>query len=113
MTARPLPMLCLATAVVVDLLFAAISENACPASLQERFTNPPAAAKPFIYWYWRSGYVSDKGIAADIEAFKNAGVGAVYILNVDRFPKPGPAPPYSKELNRRLRSSTVSGYHYS
>lgn len=36
--------------------------------LEAGFRNPPAAAKPRIWWHWVNGHVSREGITADLEA---------------------------------------------
>lgn len=44
---------------------------------EEAFRNPPAAAKPIMIWQWMDGLVSKEGITADLEAYKEAGIGGV------------------------------------
>ncbi len=46
-------------------------------SLAEAFRNPPESAKPLIIWQWMNGVVSREGITADLEAFKQVGLGGV------------------------------------
>ena len=50
--------------------------------LRQLFDAPPESTKPYMYWYWLNNNVSAKGITADIEAMKRAGIGEVYIGHV-------------------------------
>ncbi len=50
--------------------------------LRQLFDAPPESTKPYMYWYWLNNNVSAKGITADIEAMKQAGIGEVYIGHV-------------------------------
>src|SRR5579863_379555 len=61
--------------------------------LSTQFARPPAAARPWVYWFWNNGNVTKAGITADLEAMKRAGIGGVIIMDVvERFaPPPGPA----------------------
>lgn len=60
-----------------------------PAQLREQFLHPPAAAKPWVFWYWLQGSVSREGITKDLEAMKEAGLEGAYLM-----PIKGPAPSY-------------------
>lgn len=42
---------------------------------EEAFRDPPAATKPIMIWQWMDGLVSKEGITADLEAYKEAGIG--------------------------------------
>jgi hypothetical protein len=63
------------------------------ADLAGQFHNPPATARPWVYWFWNNGNVTKAGITADLEAMKRAGIGGVIIMDVvERFaPPPGTA----------------------
>jgi hypothetical protein len=50
--------------------------------LDKVFQNPPARSEPYMYWYWLNNNVSAKGITADIEAMKKAGIGEVFIGHI-------------------------------
>ena len=73
------------------LFFAAVitlgaSQPASPAAegpaLEARFKTPPAAARPWVYWFWINGNISKKGITADLEALQKAGIGGVLWMEV-------------------------------
>ena len=51
-------------------------------TLRETFATPPESTKPYMYWYWLNNNVSAKGITADLEAMKQAGIGEVFIGHV-------------------------------
>lgn len=47
------------------------------------FAQPPASARPWVYWMWMDGNLSRPGITADLEAMRRAGIGGVIIMEVD------------------------------
>ncbi|MDR3246845.1 MAG: glycosyl hydrolase [Prevotellaceae bacterium] len=51
--------------------------------LEENFTNPPAASRPGVYWYFMDGNLSAEGVTKDLEAMKQAGIGYVLFLEVN------------------------------
>src|SRR5512133_1039358 len=53
--------------------------------------SPPAAAKPWVYWFWLNGNITSNGISADLEAMQRAGIGGVLIMEVDQGAPAGPA----------------------
>lgn len=46
------------------------------------FEDPPASARPWVYWFWINGNISKEGITADLEALEQAGVGGVLWMEV-------------------------------
>ena len=51
-------------------------------SLQQQFTKPSEEAKPWTFWYWMFGAVSEEGIKADLEAMKEVGLGGAYLMPI-------------------------------
>ncbi len=51
-------------------------------ALEQNFLNPPASAKPWVFWYWMHGAVSKEGITADLEAMKEVGIGGAYLMPI-------------------------------
>ncbi|NLP09771.1 glycosyl hydrolase [bacterium] len=47
------------------------------------FRQPPASARPWVYWFWMDGNLSKEGITADFEAMAQAGIGGVLSMEVD------------------------------
>jgi hypothetical protein len=43
--------------------------------LEAGFQNPPESAKPRVWWHWMNGNITKKGIKADLEWMKRAGIG--------------------------------------
>ena len=52
-------------------------------SLARAFAQPPASARPWVYWMWMDGNLSREGITADLEAMNRAGIGGVIIMEVN------------------------------
>jgi (4-O-methyl)-D-glucuronate---lignin esterase len=81
-------LLCvLASVFLVSTNFAAPTE-----SLESGFHNPPNSAKPQTWWHWMNGNITKAGIAADLEAMKQIGLGSATIVNVDCGIPAGPVP---------------------
>ena len=58
-------------------------------SLEQNFHQPPASARPWVYWFWNNGNVTSNGITADLEAMQRVGIGGVLIMDVvERFAPP-------------------------
>ena len=58
--------------------------------LEGGFQKPPAAARPWVYWFWLNGNITREGITADLEAMKRVGIGGVLIMEVDQGAPVGP-----------------------
>jgi len=61
---------------------AALTLTTAADTLEERFDAPPDSTKPYMYWYWLNNNVSAKGITADLEAMRQAGIGEAFIGHV-------------------------------
>jgi len=73
--------------------------------LERGFVKPPAAARPWVYWFWLNGNITREGITADLEAMGRAGIGGVLIMEVDQGAPLGPVPfasPRWRELFRHV-----------
>jgi hypothetical protein len=55
--------------------------------LTDGFANPPASARPWVYWFWINGNLTKEGITADLEAMQRVGIGGVLIMDVDGSPQ--------------------------
>ena len=80
------------------LLLGLLGTNLIPAGparaaqhLDRDFQQPPASARPWVYWFWLNGNISSNGITADLEAMKRVGIGGVLIMEVDQGAPVGPA----------------------
>ena len=58
--------------------------------LAAEFGEPPAAARPWVYWFWLNGNITRHGITADLEAMQRVGIGGVLIMEVDQGAPVGP-----------------------
>jgi hypothetical protein len=66
--------------------------------VEKRFTDPPASAKPWVFWYWMNAAVSKQGITADLEAMKQVGIGGAYLMPI----KDTTSPPFYQPTVRQL-----------
>jgi hypothetical protein len=82
-------------AVVLILGVLAIDLQAAT-SLDKDFNAPPAAARPWVYWYWFNGNLSADGIRADIAAMKESGLGGAMLFDVGYQPR-GPVENRSRQ----------------
>jgi len=53
------------------------------AELKKGFLNPPASAKPGVYWYFMDGNMTAESMTKDLEAMKKAGIGNLIFLEVN------------------------------
>lgn len=68
-------------------------------SLEEGFRHPPAAAKPWVFWYWMQAAVSKAGIRADLQAMKTAGIGGAYLMPINDAANPPLYTPVVRQLS--------------
>jgi hypothetical protein len=54
------------------------------------FREPPASARPWVYWFFMDGNLGREGITADLEAMSQAGIGGVILMEVDVGVPKGP-----------------------
>ena len=58
---------------------------------EQGFAQPPASARPWVYWFPLSGNLTKEGITADLEAMQRVGIGGVLYMEVDQGAPKGPA----------------------
>lgn len=51
-------------------------------SLARQFQNPPNESRPWVYWYFMDGHLTEEGMKADLAAMKKAGIGGALFLEV-------------------------------
>lgn len=51
-------------------------------SWYEQFASPTDQAKPWTFWYWMFGNVSDEGIRLDLHAMHDAGIKGFYLMPI-------------------------------
>src|SRR5260221_12082831 len=69
------------------------------AGLEMGWQHPPAAAKPWVFWYWMNAAVSKEGIHADLEAMKKAGIGGAYLMHIGDTANPPLYTPSVRQLS--------------
>ena len=52
-------------------------------ALFEGFRNPPAEARPFVFWWWNGNHAGAGEIVRELDLLKAAGVGGVRIYPID------------------------------
>src|SRR6185436_8925114 len=66
--------------------------------IEKVFLNPPASAKPWVFWYWMHAAVSKKGITTDLEAMKEVGIGGAYLMPIQDTLSNIPFQPTARQL---------------
>jgi len=75
---------------IILITFSILVNYSHASNIEKDFKNPPEATKPWVYWYWVSGYITKEGITKDLQAMHDAGIGEAFIANVhDPAVKPG------------------------
>ena len=72
-----------AAGLMAGLLATGAAPAAHPDPLETGFRTPPAAARPWVYWYFMDGNMTRDGLTADLEAMKKAGIGGAIMLEVN------------------------------
>ncbi|HKZ66739.1 MAG TPA: glycosyl hydrolase, partial [Chitinophagaceae bacterium] len=83
------------------LLVTTVTTNSQPAlesDLEKNFLNPPASARPWVFWYWMHAAVSKEGITADLEAMKEVGIGGAYLMPIKDTSSAVPFQPTARQL---------------
>jgi len=68
---------------VLAIAFALAANLPAVESVPEDFAHPPAAARPWVYWYFMDGNLTREGMTADLEAMRRAGIGGATFLEVN------------------------------
>ena len=72
-------------------LFSGRAVAECPEALASGFVSPPAAARPWVYWFPLDGNITREGITADLEAMARVGIGGVLYMETNQGTPTGPA----------------------
>jgi (4-O-methyl)-D-glucuronate---lignin esterase len=70
--------LSLACAATATILIASSASGQPSDPLATGFVNPPAVAKPRVWWHWIDGNVSEHGIQEDLTWLNQVGIGGVH-----------------------------------
>ena len=79
-----------ASALATGLSFSGCASAQAPprlaagaSNLERDFVSPPATARPWVYWFVMDGNFTRRGITADLEAMKRAGIGGLIFMEVN------------------------------
>jgi hypothetical protein len=64
----------MAAALAALLITGTVPAQGPDDALARGFENPPASARPRVWWHWMSGNITKEGIKADLEWMKRAGI---------------------------------------
>ncbi|MEO6149054.1 MAG: glycosyl hydrolase [Mucilaginibacter sp.] len=73
--------------IAAGIILGCLFFNAAPVpeidTIRSGFINPPASARPGVYWYFMDGNISREGITKDLQSMKRAGIGSAVFLEVN------------------------------
>jgi hypothetical protein len=75
--------------------------------LARAFADPPASARPWVYYFIMDGNLTREGLTADFEAMKAAGIGGMIIMEVNVGIPQGPVKFMSAEWRRLFKHAVV------
>ncbi|WP_242151875.1 glycosyl hydrolase [Sphingomonas sp. BAUL-RG-20F-R05-02] len=52
-------------------------------TLEEQFQDPPASARPRVWWHWMNGNITQDGIAKDLAWMKRVGIGGAQSFDIN------------------------------
>jgi len=87
----PFRLSCLLAAALAAFSLSAATASAKD-DLEQGFANPPASAKPSVYWWWLFNRIDKKGITRDLEEFKAKGIGGVNLICTGGYAGDHPLP---------------------
>ena len=80
--------------------------------LEDGFRNPPASARPWVYWWWLDGGVSKDGISRDLEAMKRQGIAGALLFDAgEGGPRAPKGPHFMSPAWRELFRFAVAEAH--
>src|SRR6202012_2711084 len=75
----------LASAGALLLFASAVLAQSNSDSLRNGFENPPASARPRVWWHWMNGNITKDGIKLDEEWMHRAGLGGFQNFDASLF----------------------------
>lgn len=67
--------------LIIAVVFVSLSANA--ESIKQAFESPEDSHKPWVFWYWINGNITEEGIKADLESMADAGLGGVVLMHIN------------------------------
>ena len=85
---RRVAMILAGTTLLTPVAFAqtAVPASVAPAAgptLEQQFREPPAGARPRVWWHWMNGNVTKDGIARDLAWMKRVGIGGMQTFDAN------------------------------
>lgn len=87
----------------------AVDNTRAAAELETGFRDVPSSERPWVYWWWLKGNVSEASITSDLEAMKRNGIGGLLMFDARGYHEDHVVPPPSRmefmspEWRRMLR----------
>ncbi len=94
---KTLTFLILVTLILVQCASTDKNQQASYNKIQSDFITPIDSNTLWCYWYWIGDDISKEGITKDLEAMKEAGIGAAFIGNINPEEKDGKVPMLSED----------------
>jgi hypothetical protein len=63
-----------------SMLLISAAGQAQPDPLRDGFRDPPASARPHVWWHWMNGNVESEGAKRDLEWMQRIGIGGVHLF---------------------------------
>ena len=67
---------------ISTLVVCGVSQANSLQQLEKDFLNPTAETRPWVFWHWTNGNVTQDGITKDLEAMKRVGIGGVITFRI-------------------------------
>jgi len=102
--------------VSIGAAFPGWSADTSPAgatALPQGFRTPPDTYKPWVYWWWLNGNVTEKSITRDLEEMRKKGVGGFLMFDSRAYgevnlPPPPPRTDFMSDEWRRMLKFAMS-----
>lgn len=84
--------------------------------LTRNFLDPPRSARPWVYWWWITGNVTEESIVRDLAAMHEKGIGGVLLFDArgyheDHTPPPPPRTEFMSDAWCRLVRFALAEAH--
>jgi hypothetical protein len=84
--------------------------------LAAAFQSPPATARPWVYWWWITGNVTEASIVRDLDAMQKNGIGGLLLFDArgyheDHTPPPPPRTEFMSPQWRKMVQFALAEAH--
>ncbi len=101
--------------ITLALMFNLVTLPSLSNDLVQHFENPKQHHKPWAFWYWINGNITEEGIYADLKSMSEAGLGGVVLMHInehDMIPE-GPVRFLSTEYKALLKYTFDTAEKYN